>query len=81
MQVVPDNVKAAFGLVDGATFDDDDDEHLCVVCMERQRCVYLEDCRHFSLCKECLEDIMASSKKCPYCNAPIKPKSWHYLDS
>lgn len=81
LQDVSAAVKAAFGIVDGHQIDDADDEHTCVVCMERMRSVYLETCQHLILCKECLTDILESSAKCPLCNCPIEAGKWHSLDS
>ena len=49
----------------------DNDEHLCVVCMDNERsCLYVP-CNHLVVCVECDADIKAASMPCPYCNEPI----------
>ena len=49
----------------------DNDEHLCVVCMDNERsCLYVP-CNHLAMCVECDADIMAASLPCPMCNAAI----------
>ena len=49
----------------------DNDEHLCVVCMDNERsCLYVP-CNHLVVCVECDADIKAASLPCPYCNEPI----------
>ena len=49
----------------------DNDEHLCVVCMDNERsCLYVP-CNHLVVCVECDADIKAASLPCPYCNEAI----------
>ena len=49
----------------------DNDEHLCVVCMDNERsCLYVP-CNHLVVCVECDADIMAASLPCPMCNTAI----------
>ena len=49
----------------------DNDEHLCVVCMDNERsCLYVP-CNHLAVCGECDAGIMAASQPCPMCNTEI----------
>ena len=49
----------------------DNDEHLCVVCMDNERsCLYVP-CNHLAVCAECDADIKAASLPCPMCNTAI----------
>ena len=49
----------------------DNDEHLCVVCMDNERsCLYVP-CNHLVVCVECDSDIMAACLPCPMCNTTI----------
>jgi hypothetical protein len=46
----------------------EDDNHLCVVCMEHPRNIVLVPCGHMALCKECCNTIITDQKnKCPMC--------------
>ena len=40
----------------------------CVVCLDREREVVLNPCRHYSLCRECSNSLDI----CPMCRAPIQ---------
>ena len=47
---------------------EDNDEHLCVVCMDNERsCLYVP-CNHLAVCAECDVDIMAACLPCLMCN-------------
>lgn len=46
---------------------DDEDAHLCVVCMEEPRSIVLVPCGHMALCKSCCEQIVPEKQKCPMC--------------
>ena len=41
---------------------------VCVVCLDREREVVLDPCRHFCLCKQCSESL----GKCPICRQHIE---------
>jgi len=43
----------------------------CVVCMEVEKSVALLPCSHLCMCVACTEIIMASTKQCPVCRAPV----------
>ena len=53
------------------TLHDDKNRLLCVVCMEVEKSVALLPCSHLCLCGACTEIIMASTKQCPVCRAPV----------
>ena len=42
----------------------------CSVCCERQKCIVLEPCRHFALCRECSERV----RTCPICAKVIRER-------
>jgi hypothetical protein len=51
---------------------DEDDEHACVVCLERVRKVVLLPCRHFCLCGTCARAQQTqASATCPLCTRLI----------
>lgn len=55
-----------------AAFDDlGPDATLCVVCMERVKCVLHMGCGHVATCSSCAAQLT----ECPLCRAPIKIKS------
>ncbi|EFJ45101.1 hypothetical protein VOLCADRAFT_94594 [Volvox carteri f. nagariensis] len=60
--------------VQAATFASkyDDDEHLCVVCMENTRSILLMPCGHLVLCGTCLPAIEAKGNLCPICRESIQ---------
>ena len=53
------------------TLHDDKNRLLCMVCMEVEKSVALLLCSHLCLCGACTEIIMASTKQCPVCRAPV----------
>jgi hypothetical protein len=53
------------------TLHDDKNRLLCVVCMEVEKSVTLLPCSHLCMCVACTEIIMASTKQCPVCRAPV----------
>ncbi|KAG1677334.1 hypothetical protein FOA52_010713 [Chlamydomonas sp. UWO 241] len=48
-----------------------DEETLCVVCFEEERCVTLMPCEHRVLCDVCAVNVRAKNDECPMCRAPI----------
>ena len=49
----------------------DDDELMCVVCMERERTVFLQPCGHVILCSRCCDEVLAKSSLCPICRTQV----------
>ncbi|KAG1669074.1 hypothetical protein FOA52_003992 [Chlamydomonas sp. UWO 241] len=49
-----------------------DEESLCVVCMDAERCMTLLPCRHRVLCRSCAGSVRAKNDECPMCRCPIK---------
>ena len=49
----------------------DDEEELCCVCLDRERDVYLQPCRHVIMCSRCLDEVLAKSSLCPVCRAEV----------
>eukprot|EP00798_Chlamydomonas_sp_ICE-L_P009422 gene9422-biopygen2877 len=48
-----------------------DDSRLCIVCMERERDVCLQPCRHVSMCSPCCEEVLAKKRECPICRTKV----------
>lgn len=47
------------------------EEDLCTICVaNKPDCVVLE-CKHGGICKACMTEMMAKSRNCPLCRAPI----------
>jgi len=46
----------------------DDENNLCVVCLEKEKCVVMFPCKHLSTCTNCA----AALDECPMCRAPIE---------
>ena len=53
------------------TLHADKNRLLCVVCMEVEKSVALLPCSHLCMCVACTDIIMASTKQCPVCRAPV----------
>lgn len=72
-QAPADALEQLKAVMDGLVMEDNDgsDEHLCVVCLERERDEVLVPCGHMVLCHGCCADIMASSNECPICREEI----------
>lgn len=49
----------------------DDDDGLCVICLTLEKDTAVIPCRHLCLCKECAEQLMKHTPKCPVCRGPI----------
>lgn len=50
---------------------EDDDDGLCVICLTLEKDTAVIPCRHLCLCKECAEQLMKHTPKCPVCRGPI----------
>ena len=48
------------------------EDMLCVVCMEREKKVFLLPCRHICMCKVCTDEIIAGSAQCPVCREHVE---------
>lgn len=44
---------------------------LCVVCQDEEACIAIVDCGHLSMCRECSDLVLASSRECPLCRTRI----------
>ena len=54
----------------------DDDQALCVICLENERETYLEPCGHIVVCESCSENLAKdpnpnNRENCVYCRRPI----------
>ena len=47
-----------------------EDKTLCIVCLDRQKTVFITDCGHFDLCTECMMEL--PNKICPRCQKPFE---------
>lgn len=68
-----ENLEAIFKQRLGDTYaTDNDEEHLCVVCMEQDRCVVLLPCSHMVLCAGCAPEVIKKTGACPICREPVQ---------
>jgi hypothetical protein len=44
---------------------------LCVICQDEEANIAIVDCGHMSMCRECADLIMSSSRECPLCRTRI----------
>ncbi|GLI60791.1 hypothetical protein VaNZ11_003025 [Volvox africanus] len=65
-------VAAPAAVAQPAVFKYDEDEHLCVVCMENSRSIVLLPCGHLVLCETCLPPIVERGNLCPICREGIR---------
>lgn len=49
-----------------------EEDHLCIVCMERRKCIVIVPCGHSLLCRTCLTGIKETSNECPVCRGAIE---------
>jgi hypothetical protein len=50
---------------------EDQDEDLCVICMEEQPRVMFRTCRHVCTCHNCFNNLRGTSHSCPLCRTYI----------
>ena len=48
----------------------DDDDHLCIACLDSPRSVVYKPCQHRVCCDECAEALWARTRLCPWCRVP-----------
>merc|ERR1712137_265461 len=51
--------------------DDDEDDGLCVICLENPSCVALAPCGHITSCESCTESVLQRDPLCPLCRTPV----------
>ena len=49
-----------------------EDEKTCIICMDNNLTHAFIECGHKCVCKECGDNILSSSQKCPICRANVK---------
>ncbi|CBH16462.1 putative zinc finger protein [Trypanosoma equiperdum] len=49
----------------------DDDDGLCVICLTLPKDTAVIPCRHMCLCKNCAEELVRHTPKCPVCRGPV----------
>ena len=53
-------------------FGDEEEDHDCVVCLDKDHEVVIVPCGHYCLCGKCAKIIEKTSKKCPMCRGDIQ---------
>lgn len=48
-----------------------EDDKECVICMDRDACIYFAPCKHIILCEKCMESYLEKWQDCPKCRRPI----------
>lgn len=51
----------------------------CVVCLQRPKNWMLWPCKHAQFCRECIEYIMETTRKCPHCRCLVERHEQIYL--
>lgn len=54
------------------TVHNDDDEFLCICCMEEERSVKYRPCKHRVCCGECAAALWVKDKSCPWCREVVE---------
>jgi hypothetical protein len=49
----------------------EDDPRMCVICMEKEKSVLLNPCKHICLCGECCTAVISAENNCPVCRTLI----------
>jgi Zinc finger, C3HC4 type (RING finger) len=49
-----------------------DDKDECSICLTEIKSIMIVPCRHFCLCRRCMNYLMSRDKKCPVCRSYIK---------
>lgn len=52
--------------------EDEEDANMCIVCMEKERCVTLVPCGHRIACLDCAKAWYRKKGTCPYCGGTIQ---------
>jgi len=49
------------------------DDMLCVVCLDRNKCILIRPCNHLCICQECCNQLKGMNRrmKCPLCNQNV----------
>lgn len=50
----------------------EDDDRLCIVCLEELRSVVYQPCRHRVCCESCAADLRTRSQLCPWCRGIVE---------
>ena len=51
-------LQEAYGLGANSAFNQDNEDHLCVVCIAQNKDVLCKPCRHVSMCHDCAKALM-----------------------
>ena len=51
--------------------DAEDDDSLCVICLDRNRATAIFPCGHTHMCETCTRNVMCGANTCPLCQRPI----------
>lgn len=43
----------------------------CIICLDAQRCIQFQPCKHDVTCSACAQLVMAAHQPCPLCRMPI----------
>src|SRR5437773_4932681 len=60
-----------FGMLDLLRHKQQCEDRICVICMDRHASTILEPCLHNRFCSECIQKVLTTSRKCPYCRAAV----------
>lgn len=49
----------------------DDEDEICIICMDSKKDTVFGPCGHFNCCEECAGSILNTTKKCPICRSSL----------
>lgn len=55
------------------------EDKLCVICVDKEKCIMILPCRHLCVCQECVVMLRAHRNICPICRKEVKQMIKAYL--
>jgi len=55
------------------------EDKLCVICVDKEKCIMILPCRHLCICESCQEPLRTHRNNCPICRKEIKQMIKAYL--
>ena len=52
--------------------EEDMEERLCVICLNKDRDTTVLPCRHMCMCHECAQELRKQTSKCPICRNHVE---------
>lgn len=55
------------------------EDKLCVICVDKEKCIMILPCRHLCICESCQEPLRTHRNLCPICRKQVKQMIKAYL--